>query len=113
MRRLRMSDLRHRVTIRKAVMETNDRGVEIFAYPGTEDFKVWAHIESCGAKIVHGEAEKTPEREFRITVRFRTDISVQDHIWHRGRVFEQTLPPQDLDERRMFLQLQCRELVAT
>lgn len=112
MRRIKMSDLRHRVTIQKAVMETNDRGVETFVFPGAEDFKVWAHIESYGAKITHGEAEKASAIEFRITVRFRTDITAQDRILHKGRVFEQTLPPQNLDERRMFLQLQCREMVA-
>ena len=111
MQRLRMSDLRHRVKIRRAVLQTNDRGVETVAYPGTEDFKVWAHIESEGARTGKGEAEDTPEKEYTVTVRFRTDIGADDRVEHRGRLFEQTAPPENIDERRIFLRLRCREKV--
>ena len=111
MQRLRMSDLRHRVKIHKAVLQTNDRGVETVAYPGTADFKVWAYIESGSARTGKGEAEETPEKEYIVTVRYRTDIGPDDRIEHRGRLFEQTAPPEDIDERRIFLRLRCREKV--
>ena len=111
MRLINMGSLRHRVTVQKAVKETNDRGVETWAYPGVEDFNVWAHIESYGAKINNGEAEKVSAIEYRITVRYRPDIGEKDRIFHRGRIFVQTLPPQNVDERSIFLRLQCEELI--
>ncbi len=111
MRRTTVNTIRNRVTVEKAVSVMNERGVETFAYPGDGNFKVWADIEPFGGRIVNHEAEKVSELEYRITVRYREDISLHDRIVSGNRVFEQTLPPMDIDERQVWRQLQCREMV--
>ena len=111
MRRTTVNMLRHRVIVEKAVSVMSAHGVETFDYPGDGDFKVWADIEPFGSRIVDHEAETVPELEYRITIRYRTDISLHDRIVYGGRLFEQTLPPLDIDGRHVWLQLQCREMV--
>ena len=111
MARTTLSTLRRRVTIEKAIRTVNSRGVEIWEYPHTDDFKVFADIETYGAYIVNDEAEKTSELEYRITIRFRCDVGLHDRINYNGRIFEQKLPAKDIDEKHKWLQLSCREKV--
>lgn len=106
-----LSTLRQRVTIEKASYTVNNRGVEFWNYPHTNDFKVFADIETYSAHIVNGEAEKISELEYRITIRFRRDIGLHDRVNYNGRIFEQILPAKDIDERHKWLQLTCREKV--
>ena len=111
MRRTTVNTIRNRVTVEKAVSVMNERGVETFAYTGERDFKVWADIEPFGTRIADHAAETVPELEYRVTIRYRADISLHDRIVYGGRVLEQTLPPMDIDGRHVWLQLQCREMV--
>ena len=111
MRRTTVNTIRNRVTVEKAASVMNERGVETFAYPDDGNFKVWADIEPFGTRIVDHEAETVPELEYRVTIRYRADISLHDRIVYGGRILEQTLPPMDIDGRHVWLQLQCREMV--
>ena len=111
MRRTTVNTIRNRVTVEKAVSVMNERGVETFAYTGESDFKVWADIEPFGTRIVDHAAESVPELEYRVTIRYRADISSHDRIVYGGTIWEQTLPPMDIDGRHVWLQLQCREMV--
>lgn len=106
-----LSTLRRRVTIEKASRTVTRRGVELWEYTHTDDFKVFADIETYGAYIRNGEAEKVSELEYRITIRFRRDVGLHDRINYNGRIFEQTLPAKDIDEKHKWLQLNCKEKV--
>lgn len=107
-------ELNKRVTIQRAVKQTNARGVILYAYPDDRAIhNVCASIESYGAYIRDGTAEKVAELEHRITIRYREGISVRDRIVYQGRVFEQTLPARDINEQHKFLQLTCKERVIT
>ena len=108
--RVAVGALRHRVTVEKAAAVMNARGVETFAYPGDGDFKAWACVEPIGARIGDHAAERVPEREYRVTIRYREGISLHDRVAYGGRLLEQTVPPMDADGRKVWLQLQCREL---
>ena len=110
MRRTTVNTIRNRVTIEKAASVMSAHGVETFAYPGDGNFKVWADIEPFGTRIVDHEAEAVPELEYRVTIRYREDISLHDRIVYGGRILEQMLPPMDMDGRHVWLQLQCREM---
>lgn len=110
--KIRSEELNKRVVIQKAVLTKNSRGAEQYDYPGTDDIcGVCARIESYGAFVVNGQAEKVSELEYRITIRYRRDLKLHDRILYQGRIFEQTLPARDLDEQHRFLQLTCREQI--
>lgn len=109
--KIRSEELSKRVTIQRAVKITNERGVNLYAYPDYRAIKnVCASIESYGAFIQNGVAEKVSELEFRIIIRYRK-IDLHDRIIYQGRVFEQTLPAKDINEQHQFLQLTCKEKV--
>ena len=108
------AELNKRVTIQRPVKVTNDRGVNLNSYPNYREIhNVCASIESYGAYIKDGTAEKIYELEFRITIRYRSDLGLHDRIIYQGRVFEQILPAKDINEQHQFLQLTCREKVKT
>ena len=110
--KVRSEELSKRVTIQRPVKITNDRGVNLRGYPSYREIKnVCASIESYGAYIKNGTAEKVSELEFRITIRYREGLTIHDRIIYQGRVFEQILPAKDINERHEFLQLTCREKV--
>ncbi len=105
-------ELTRRVVIQKATLTKNNRGVELYEYTGENDiYGVCASIESYGAFIVNGQAEKVSELEYRITIRYRRDLKLHDRIIYQGRIFEQTLPAKDINEQHKFLQLTCREKI--
>lgn len=107
-------ELRKRVTIQRAVRTTNARGTILYDYPADKEIHdVCASIESYGAIVKDGVAEKVSELEFRITIRYRAGLNLHDRIVYQGRVFEQTLPARDVNEEHKFLLLTCREKVPT
>lgn len=107
-------ELKKRVTIQKSVKSTNARGTILYDYPDDKAIhNVCASIESYGAFVKDGVAEKVSELEFRITIRYRAGLNVHDRIVYQGRVFEQILPAKDINEEHRFLQLTCREKVPT
>ena len=107
-------ELNKRVVIQKAVKTVNSRGVILYDYPADKAIEnICASIESYGAYIVNGVAEKVSELEFRITIRYRKGLNLHDRIVYQGRVFEQTVPAKDINEQHQFLQLTCREKVIT
>lgn len=108
------AELTKRVTIQKAVKTINNKGVIRYDYPANKAIEnVCASIESYGAFIRNGTAEKVAELEFRITIRYRDGLNLHDRIVYQGRVFEQSLPAKDINELHQFLQLTCREKVIT
>lgn len=110
--KIRSSELNKRVTIQRCVKVENDRGVNLYDYPVDKAITdVCASIESFGAFIKNGVAEKVAELEFRITIRYRESLTLHDRIIYQGRVFEQILPAVDINEQHRFLQLICREKV--
>lgn len=112
--RVRSEELNKRVILQKAVKTLSDKGVILYEYPVDKSVQnVCASIESYGAFVVNGTAEKVSELEFRITLRYRSDLNIHDRIIYQGRIFEQTLPAKDINEMHQFLQLTCREKVVT
>ena len=112
--KIRSEELNKRVTIQTAVKDTNERAVNRNVYPADKEIhNVCASIESYGAYIRDGSAEKVSELEFRITIRYRSGLTLHDRIIYQGRIFEQILPAKDINERHEFLQLTCREKLKT
>ena len=80
-----MSELRHRISILRPVTETDDEG----------------NILSSSVQEV----------DYRIVIRYRTDVRVTDLIlWNRKRLIP-IAPPYPLGGKKRWLVIECRELV--
>ena len=105
-----MSELRHRITILRPVTETDDEG-NILSSSVQELSKAWALVLPFAAKISDGYAEKVQEVDYRIVVRYRTDVRVSDRIRWNGKMLTSVAPPYPLGGKKQWLVLECRELV--
>ena len=105
-----MSELRHRISILRPVMETDDEG-NILAQTTQEVGKAWALVLPFAAKISDGYAEKVQEVDYRIVIRYRTDVRVTDRIRWGDKMLTPIAPPYPLGGKKRWLVLECGELV--
>lgn len=73
---------------------------------------VWAKVTAITAKTIDQYEQLTPEVLHRIIIRYRSDVAVTDRIQYGSRIFEQIGPPINEEEKKAFLRLECREVVA-
>ena len=105
-----MSELRHRITFLRPITETDDEG-NILSSSVQEVDKAWALVLPFAAKISDGYAEKVQEVDYRIVIRYRTDVQVTDRILWGNKTLTPIAPPYPLGGKKRWLVLECRELV--
>jgi len=105
-----MSELRHRITFLRPITETDDEG-NILVQTTQEVGKAWALVLPFAAKISDGYAEKVQEVDYRIVIRYRTDVQVTDRILWGNKTLTPIAPPYPLGGKKRWLVLECRELV--
>ena len=105
-----LNELKQRITILHPVTEQDAAG-NLVEQDRTEVATVWAKVLPYASKISDGYAEEVKEVDYRIAIRYRTDIKVTDIIHWQGKTLRQTAPPYGKDGRRQWLILECRELV--
>ena len=108
--RVSMSELRHRISILRPVMGTDDEG-NILSSSVQEVGKAWALVLPFAAKISDGYAEKVQEVDYRIIIRYRMDMRVTDRIRWGDKILTPIAPPYPLGGKKRWLVLECRELV--
>ena len=108
--RVSMSELRHRISILRPVTDTDDEG-NILAQTTQEVGKAWALVLPYAAKISDGYAEKVQEVDYRIVIRYRTDVRVTDIVQWNGKRLTPVASPYPLGGKKRWLVLECRELV--
>ena len=108
--RVSMSELRHRITFLRPVTDTDDEG-NILAQTTQEVGKAWALVLPFAAKISDGYAEKVQEVDYRIVIRYRTDVRVTDLVQWNGKRLTPIAPPYPLGGKKQWLMMECRELV--
>ena len=108
--RVSMSELRHRISILRPVTNTDDEG-NILAQTTQEVGKAWALVLPFAAKISDGYAEKVQEVDYRIVIRYRTDVRVTDRIRWGDKTLTPIAPPYPLGGKKQWLVLECREFV--
>ena len=97
-----MSELRHRISILRPVMDTDDEG-NILAQTTQEVSKAWALVLPFAAKISDGYAEKVQEVDYRIVIRYRTDVRVTDLICWGNKTLTPMAPPYPLGGKKRWL----------
>ena len=105
-----MSELRHRISILRPVTDTDDEG-NILTQTTQEVGKAWALVLPFAAKISDGYAEKVQEVDYRIVIRYRTDVRVTDRIRWDDKTLIPIAPPYPLGGKKRWLVIECRELV--
>ena len=108
--RVSMSELRHRITLLRPVTDTDEEG-NILSSPVVEVGKAWALVLPFAAKISDGYAEKVQEVDYRIVIRYRTDVRVTDIVVWNGKRLTPIAPSYPLGGKKRWLVLECRELV--
>ena len=108
--RVSMSELRHRITILRPVMDTDDEG-NILSSSEQEVSKAWALVLPFAAKISDGYAEKVQEVDYRIVIRYCQDVKVTDRSRWGDKTLTPIAPPYLLGGKKQWLVLECRELV--
>ena len=105
-----MSELRHRITILRPVTDTDDEG-NILSSSVQELSKAWALVLPFAAKIFDGYAEKVQEVDYRIVIRYRTNVRVTDIVQWNGKRLTPIAPPYPLGGKKRWLVMECREMV--
>ena len=105
-----LNELKQRIMILRPVTEQDGAG-NLVEQDRTEVATVWAKVLPYAAKISDGYAEEVKEVDYRIAIRYRTDIKVTDIICWQGKILQQMAPPYGKDGKRQWLILECRELV--
>ena len=108
--RVSMSELRHRISILRPVTDIDDEG-NILAQTTQEVGKAWALVLPFAAKISDGYAEKVQEVDYRVVIRYRSDIRVMDRIRWGDKMLTPIAPPYPLGGKKRWLVIECRELV--
>ena len=72
---------------------------------------VWAKVLPISARIGERPQETENIVGYRVTIRWREDIQPTDEIRWRGKRLELISPPYDVESRRMWTVMECRELV--
>ena len=107
---VRLSELRQRVKILRPIAEEDTVG-NLIEQGRMEVATVWAKILPYAAKISDGYAEKVDEVNYRIIIRYRSDIELTDEIQWRSHRFVQTAPAYDVRSNRQYLVMEVRELI--
>ncbi len=105
-----IGELRHRVTVERAVTSIDDAG-NLITSEWQPVFTVWAKVLPYSATIQDGTTEQAPEVGYRIALRYRTDIRTTDRLRWQGKTLLLVAPPYGKDGKREYLILEAKELV--
>ncbi len=105
-----LDDLHERITIRYCDKDRDNDGNIVDAEIHTRA-TVWAKVIPIAARIGEGSQETENMVTYRITIRYREDIEPTDEILWRDRRMEIISPPYDVESRRIWTMMECREMV--
>ena len=103
-------ELNCRITLLKEMKVPDEQGGFVTSYVLRAE--VWAKIIAVTAKTVDQYEQQTPELIHRVVIRYRKDVLVTDRVRYGERFFELIGPPINEGERKAYLRLECREVVA-
>ena len=107
-----IDDISERIKIIYYEKKRNKRGDIV---KGDEKIRceVYAKIYPYMSKSTDGrELELTNEINYRVTIRYREDIKPDDEIIWGQRRLKMLNPAYDVENRRIYLTMECRELLA-
>lgn len=105
-----VDDLAEKISVVYFETTRNERGDIV---QGAEIVRcmVWAKVLPLTGRINDITPERKNEITYRITIRYRTDILPDDLIIWRGRRLKIITTPVDIEARRIWLQVDCKEAI--
>ena len=100
--------LNKRICIQRPVKSRAPSGQEVITW--ADIATVWAGIKCTHAKEVSGDGIIVHEGLYRITIRWRGDITAECRVLYGSRVFSLIAPPADWEGNRAGLTLICKEV---
>jgi head-tail adaptor len=98
-----------RITIMKRVgMDDGQSGEAVTYMPHRT---VWACITPKTAELPDEYQQVTPKVIHHIRFRYVEGICFTDRAEYNGRVFEQIVPPININERDSYIEMQCEEVL--
>ena len=106
-----MDDLTERIQIMFHVKQRDPRGA-IIDGPEVTRCTVWAKVYPYGALIQRDGVERVNSVDYRVIVRYRTDILPDDEVIWRGKRMRLIKPAYDAESARKWTVLECQEVQA-
>lgn len=92
--------------------DTRDEEGNIIRNQGQTRYKnLWAKVLPYASKISMGYAEKVNEINYRVVIRYKSDIEPTDVIRWRNKKLTIISTPYDAESLHKWLIMECRELV--
>ncbi len=89
---MRSSDLRHRITIQKKTSGRDENGYDI-GETWADHIKLWAKVSPLSAKDLLAAQAAQAQTVARMKIRYRTDITTEMRVIHRGYIYAIDSPP--------------------
>ena len=105
-----LDDLHERITI---LYHDKTRDEDGNIIDGEEHTRatVWAKVLPVSARIGENSRETENIVSYRVTIRYREDIEPTDVIEWRGNRLELVSPAYDVESRKIWTVMECREMV--
>ena len=105
-----VDELREKIQIVYYEEYEDDEGNYIKSKVPSLRWQGFAKVLPLSSKIFNGYNEVVNELDYRIIIRYREDIEYTDTILYRGRKLKMLNVPFDLENRKQWLQMDCKEL---
>ena len=107
---MRPGQLRERAILQRNTPTTSGRGekVDSWAAYGT----VWCEVLALRGREYYLAQQVNAEVQFKVSLRYRDDVTAQDRIVWGDRTLEVVAPPIDVGGKHVIMELMCRELNA-
>ncbi len=105
-----IDDLHERISIVYQKAHRNSRG-DIVDEQEVIRAMVWAKVLPYGAKSESQGISRVSDISYKVTIRYREDVMPDDEILWRGKRLQMTAPPYDAEARKIWLIMECREVV--
>lgn len=105
-----VDELREKIQIVYYPELVDDEGNYIKSKVPVIRWEGFAKVLPIASKIVNSKNEIINEVDYRIIIRFREDIEYSDFVIYRKKKLSMLNVPFDLENRRQWLQMDCKEL---
>jgi len=107
---MRPGQLRERVILQRNTPTTSSRGEKVDSWAAYAT--VWCEVLALRGREYYMAQQTNAEVQFKVSLRYRNDVTAQDRIVWGSRTLEVVAPPIDLGGKHTGIELMCRELNA-
>jgi len=108
--KMSVDELREKIKIVYYEETIDNEGNIIKSKEPTLRWEGFAKVYPIKSTITTNQNEIVNQVDYRITIRYRTDIQFTDTIIYRNKKLEMLNVPFDLDNDKRWLQMDCKEL---